>query len=274
MIASDLLIKGALSIYKGIAKSGFLQSPIGSRLFTSSYFSYKRFVEDPFLGLSRKYPELFNNGHILDIGANIGYTTSVFAELLSPNFKVFSFEPELNNYRMLESAVKRLKLEDKVVINQYAVGEKEGEVEIFINDAHHADHRILTNQYKNYIASEAKTLKVKLVSIDDYLAEKDIMEPIAFIKIDVQGFEYPVWQGMQKTIAKNPNVTLAIEYAPTHMEELGYNPIELLSNIKDCGFRLLKLTSKGNLEELKFDELSVHLSGRGYFDFIATKRDL
>ena len=50
-------------------KAKVLELPWIHRAFVSSYFLYKRFYEDPFRGLIRRMPGLFQNGDILDIGA-------------------------------------------------------------------------------------------------------------------------------------------------------------------------------------------------------------
>jgi len=42
----------------------------------------------------QKHPKLFNKGHILDIGARIGYNSLEFARALSPTYKVFAFDPD------------------------------------------------------------------------------------------------------------------------------------------------------------------------------------
>ena len=114
----------------------------------SSYFLYKRYLEDPFAALARKRPELFRGGDILDIGANIGYTASLFAQAGDAEATVYAFEPEPFNFRLLQTSVRGRTLQEKVVPVQSAVGERSGEIELWINDHHHADHRIATDSLR------------------------------------------------------------------------------------------------------------------------------
>src|ERR1700693_5101494 len=69
------------------------------------YFQYKKFFEDPFWSLVRRQPQLFQNGDVLDVGANIGYTACVFAQAVKTGSKVFAFEPDQPSYAMLKEAV-------------------------------------------------------------------------------------------------------------------------------------------------------------------------
>ena len=62
--------------YSLVRRSGFLRTSLGRRLFKSAYFLYKRYLEDDLQHLLRAFPYLVGEGHVLDIGANIGYTAS------------------------------------------------------------------------------------------------------------------------------------------------------------------------------------------------------
>ena len=134
---SSLTSKIALKLYELSVKSGFLKSSFGQKVFSWSYFQFKKYFEDPFAALIRKHPNLFMNGHILDIGANIGYTTYLFAKAVDKNFKVFAFEPELGNFTLLEKNIKSYNLTTKVIAEQFAVGRSEGVVHLEKNAFHH-----------------------------------------------------------------------------------------------------------------------------------------
>lgn len=66
-------------VYSLARSTRVLEVPVFKRGFLFSYFLYKRWYEDPFWALTKRSPELFFGGDILDIGANIGYTACVFA---------------------------------------------------------------------------------------------------------------------------------------------------------------------------------------------------
>ena len=60
-----------------------------------------------------------------------------------------------------------------------------------------------------------------MVSIDSFLESKP--GPVSFVKIDVQGYELAVCQGMQNTLRKNLDITIVLEYTPSAMRELGFD---------------------------------------------------
>src|SRR6476661_6713173 len=146
MAITDTQAKMLTSVYSSVRQMGLLETRLGQRLFTSLYFLYKRYLEDAFGALAKRRPELFKGGHILDIGANIGYTAAVFAGVIDPEYHVYAFEPEPFNFRLLERAVAARHLDSRVIPVRSAVGQKDGGIELWLNDHHHADHRIAVGE--------------------------------------------------------------------------------------------------------------------------------
>src|SRR5262249_48122306 len=130
------------SAYALAAKAKLLERPWFREVFVRSYFAYKRFYEDPFRTLITRRPEFFCKGDILDIGANIGYTSSLFANAIMREAKVYSFEPDRWNFDLLCEVLKKEKLSDSVVPVYAAVGADDGFAELWHNKSHHGDHRI------------------------------------------------------------------------------------------------------------------------------------
>ncbi|HEY3988416.1 MAG TPA: FkbM family methyltransferase [Acidobacteriaceae bacterium] len=188
MAISPSQARAVTGLYSLTRKSGFLETSFGRKLFTASYFLYKRYLEDPFAALARRRPELFRGGDILDIGANIGYTAALFAQGADADSKVYAFEPEPFNFRLLQSSIQARELQERVIPVQSAVGEDGGEIPLWINDHHHADHRIATDNLRaNQMQAGNGYVTVPIVSVDGFLAEKEHRRTICFIKIDVQG---------------------------------------------------------------------------------------
>jgi FkbM family methyltransferase len=257
-----------VSAYGHANRLGVFANPAARSLFVRSYFAYKRFVEDPFASLVRKRPELFAGGHVLDVGANVGYTAAVFARALSPGFKVFAFEPEQRNFEDLERTVSRRSLEGLVVPVHAAVGEKEGDVELWCNDAHHADHRIATEALRASGLPVRKTIRLPMVSIDGFLREHRIAVPIKFVKIDVQGYELAVCEGMLLTIGRNPDMAIAVEYSPAALKEMGHEPARLLAFFSGHGYATRILRAGGELLPADRDSLERIVAQAGYVDVL------
>lgn len=230
--------------YSLVRRSGFLRTTLGRRLFKSAYFIYKRYIEDDLRDLLRSFPALVGSGDILDIGANIGYTAAVLARAAESDRKVYAFEPEPFNFSILQQTAQQAEFEGRIAPLQLAVGTQAGTVNLWINDRHHADHRVATEQFHSAHAG-AKELSVSLVSIDSFLESNP--GQISFVKIDVQGYELAVCQGMRNTLRKNPDIAIVLEYTPSAMRELGFEPLHLIDFFAERGFKIYEIRPRGKL---------------------------
>ena len=225
-------------------RSGLLRTSFGRRLFKSAYFLYKRYLEDDLHDLVRAFPILVGEGDILDIGANIGYTAAVLARAAKFDSKVYAFEPETFNFRILQQTALQPEFGGKIVPMQLAVGAENGAVNLWINDHHHADHRVATEEFHS-VHQGSKEVSVSLVSIDSFLESKPGL--VSFVKIDVQGYELAVCQGMQDTLRQNPDITIVLEFMPSAMRELGFEPSHLIDFFAERDFRIYQVHPRGKL---------------------------
>ncbi len=138
-----------LIAYSLVKRSGFLQTSLGRRLFKSAYFLYKRYIEDDLRDLLHSHPAFIGEGNVLDIGANIGYTATVLARAAQFGRKIYAFEPEPFNFKLLEQTALQAEVAGKIVPMQMAVGAADGTIDLWINDRHHADHRVATEQFRS-----------------------------------------------------------------------------------------------------------------------------
>ena len=271
MAISPSQARTVTGLYSFARKSGILGTRFGRKLFTASYFGYKRYLEDPIAALANRHPELFRGGDILDIGANIGYTASLFARAANTDAHVYAFEPEPFNFHLLETCIRDRRLETKVVPVHSAVGERSGEIELWINDHHHADHRIATGTLR---ASQAQAkdgyVTVPITTVDEFVDQLGLKRPICLIKIDVQGYELAVCRGMAATLEQQAKIAVAVEYMPEALEELGYDAPALLEWFRERGFGMYSLGKNGELTR----GLSEELAEKGYIDLIFSRSEL
>ena len=151
--------------------------------------------------------------HILDIGANNGWTSRQFLETF-PTAHVFSFEPD-------PRAVEKFKVtvsSERSTLFQVALGAQSGFVEFFLSDgvppnqednpkyADGWDQSGSIRKPKNHLKFHPwctfdNTLKVELLSLDDWSAEH-APGPIDFVWADVQGAEEDLIRGGSSTLAR------------------------------------------------------------------------
>jgi hypothetical protein len=107
-----------------------------------------------------------------------------------------------------------------------------------------------------------------MVSIDEFLVRNS--GPVSFVKIDVQGFELPVCQGMSRTIEMNPDLTIVLEYAPSALRDLGFDPSQLVGFLVSRGFRIYQVLTKGELSP----GIPADLADTDYADLLFSRRPL
>jgi FkbM family methyltransferase len=253
--------------YSLVRSSGFLRTSLGRRLFTSAYFLYKRYVEDNLQDLVRAFPSLVGEGNVLDVGANIGYTATVLARAAKPNRKVFAFEPEPFNFRILEQTARWPEFEGKIIPVQCAAGAENGTIDLWINLSHHADHRVITKQFRSEHPGSTGVI-APLVSIDNFLESRP--GSVSFVKIDVQGYELAVCQGMQNTLRQNPDIAIVLEFTPSAMLELGFDPSHLIGFFIERGFEIYLIHPRGKLTR----GMPTIIKDSSYFDLLFSRHPI
>jgi FkbM family methyltransferase len=259
-----MLARLLLAVYQILGGSRWLQVPLLERLYLAAFFFYKRRFEDPFADLVRQRPDLFAGGHIIDVGANVGYTVSVFAPALTAPFRIFAFEPESVNFAVLQRVLKRRGLADRVTAVRAAAGATSGEARLAINAGHPGDHRVVSGGA--FVPAEV----VPMVAIDDYFAAEQAAQ-VRFVKIDVQGFELSVSRGMAGLLDRAANVSVAFEYSARDMREAGAGGDELLSFYKKRGFELRLIGRRGELMPATDQAIAAEHRRRGYGNLLAMR---
>jgi FkbM family methyltransferase len=211
-------------------------------------FFYKRYLEDPYHELVEWHGELFRGGNVLAVGANIGYTALVFSRAVDPGYKAYAFEPERFNYAHLErsSRARRPARESCQFCLPQAIGTAPSSCGK--TEHHHGDHRTLTEQFRER-AAPSRSVTTPILRIDTFIGKQRSEFPVRFIKVDVQGYEFPVCKGMERTLTGNPHAILALEYMPEAMRELGFHPEDLLIWLRQRDYQAHALEKHGRFDQ-------------------------
>jgi FkbM family methyltransferase len=262
------VIDAAVRGYGLFNRAGLLDRPFLRRAFVSSYFAYKRWVEDPFASLIRHHSTWFRGAHVIDVGANIGYTATLFGGAVDQGFRVFAFEPERRNFDCLVETVAARHLNGTVEPIHAAVGATRGSIDLWYNADHHGDHRILTPELGREKTGVEQRQRVDVISLDDFAHERGLRGQIGFVKVDVQGYELPVCQGMEGLLSAERPPIVVVEYFPEGMRELGFTPEDLPRWFRERGWQILILERDGTLSEWALSGLDRDLGRRRGIDLI------
>ncbi len=178
--------------------------------------------------------DTFQRGDVLfDIGANIGLY-SIYAA--KKNVKVIAFEPESQNYALINKNVYLNNCEDQVMVINIALSDTDC-LDYLNIPSFQAGSAI--NCFKDTIDWNSESFipsfkqGILSFSLDSFL----LMYPVDFpthIKIDVDGIEPKIIRGAQSTLSNKKLKSLSIEINEALPEHL-----EILDNIKSHGFGLI-----------------------------------
>ncbi|GAH83586.1 unnamed protein product, partial [marine sediment metagenome] len=170
-----------------------------------------------------------------------------FANAVRGNGKVITFEPDPTNFREIVFNLKINNFKNVRVI-PLGIGKERGILELNIDPIRYSRGSFIQkNQNLSFKKTESLKVKVKIDSIDNLIKEKTIPPP-NFVKIDVEGFESEVIQGMIFTI-ENYNPELFIEIHGRVKEELVKPLID--NNFKFYHIELKKVLNFSSLRKVE-----------------------
>lgn len=142
---------------------------------------------------------------IYDIGANIGYLTLMFANLIGPGGHVFAFEALPGNVDRLKENIEINGYKERVTVVNAAVTDHSEEVEFLIGPSS-AMGKVQGSSGRTSIDYQDK-ISVEGISIDEYVEISGIPSP-NIIKLDVEGGETLALRGMEKLLMNDKPVVL------------------------------------------------------------------
>jgi FkbM family methyltransferase len=142
---------------------------------------------------------------VLDVGANIGCTTILFGDMAR---RVISFEPSPTTYAFLAKNVAMSGLEN-IELHNVGLGKSAGSFELTFA-ANNRSGGFVSNKMQASAGHQVEAIQI--LNGDAVIDASDI-DGVDFIKIDVEGFERDVIEGLSKTISTyRPTVTLELNH--------------------------------------------------------------
>lgn len=226
------LLKGCVGLAIRWLTPDFVDIPEGRVLFDkddpvmSGAISLGKY-EPETIALFRSY--LKEDMVVVDIGANLGYFTVIAAGLVGPSGNVFSYEPDPRNFALLEKNISVNNFTQVKAIPK-ALSDRAGTRELFFVD----------NQATLSFGDKKQAGRSESVTTDTLDSSLKAMGSphIDLIKMDIEGAEPLALEGMQETIANNPNLIIFFEFHPNAIERVGRSPLSFLKRFTELGFSL------------------------------------
>ncbi|MFH1500708.1 MAG: FkbM family methyltransferase [archaeon] len=201
--------------------------------------------------------------YVLDVGAHIGYYTLLLAKLVGKNGKVFSFEPDPENFKVLQKNVKENGYKN-VILENKAVSNKNGRVKLFLSKINKGDTRIYPTFNDKERESESR-YEVDSVRLDTYL--KKNLKKIKFFKMDIQGAELFAFNGMKNTL-KNKGLKFTVEFSPENLTSIGSNPQDFLDTLLKNKFSLFDVDKQKKINPPQIKSFVNYYKKINYFTTI------
>ena len=198
-----------------------------------SYKAMRRVQEkapDPVSAMGMKKSLLHSNTTpiIFDIGAYVGDTVEQYMTEF-PKATIHAFEPTESSFAELKSRYANSKA---VRCNKFAVIDREGIAKFNTNEfsptnSYLSTHEEADSYWGDNLLNTNNVVQIKTISIDSY-CEKNEIDRINLLKIDVQGAELSVLNGAEHMLDKKniDIIYLEVLYVPTYNNQSEYYEIE------------------------------------------------
>jgi len=194
--------------------------------------------------------ELRNGMVCVDIGSNIGYYALLESKIVGKNGKVFCIEPSPKNFNYLNNNLK-LQNSSNTETFEMAIGNQDGTTKLTVgNKSNHA--KVISED--ETIPNDLDVISVPIKKLDTFVQEQNISK-IDFVRMDVEGFELNVIEGMKYVLRKlRPMIQIEV-----HKMFLGTEYTKkLLESLKDEGYDIKYYVPKdmeypfiGNMRDVK-----------------------
>jgi FkbM family methyltransferase len=190
---------------------------------------------------------------VADVGANLGYMTSLAAARVGREGTVLAFEPHPRAYELLEKNAARwrdVRTAGAVELHRVALSDAAGEGMLVSGGSDEFDMAVasLSDEVGSPTHAESDTITVPLARLDEFAG----VERIGVMKVDVEGHEADVLRGAGGLLESGAIRDIVFEdhddypsEATRVVEDAGYELISLDNDL--WGLRLVAPENRGEL---------------------------
>jgi FkbM family methyltransferase len=201
----------------------------------------------------------------VDIGANCGYYSLLMADIVGSSGQVLSVEPNPILARLVEKSLVLNGFKDSTKVSCKAISDTSNKkVSLTIPGNAWGSASIRSDLGKWVSSDNEKVVEVETITFDELTLD---CSRIDLVKIDAEGVEPEIWKGMKKTLKKNPEIRIIMEFAPDRYVE----PTAFLEDIINEGFSIAFIDSDSTIKDLSMDEY-LQANPGSYWDLFLQRR--
>jgi len=169
------------------------------------------------------------NGDIfVDIGANVGFYSLLASSLVGENGRVIAIEPSAAICAKLKETIERNSIHNILILN-IGLGKEHGFLNLYSNP-------MSRNSSATMVAYDAPEVTRVEVDTLDSISQKYQLDEIAYIKIDVEGFEPDVIEGAKILLQNGRIRVIQSEFNAYWLQKHGSSPQKLHDSLLASGF--------------------------------------
>lgn len=174
---------------------------------------------------------------VVDVGASFGYYTTLSRYLVGNIGKVFAFEPSPIANKTIEETIIDSKITN-ILLFKGACGDKKGNISLFLPGAGGGGHS------PSVFPSDSRfvPIEVPVVRLDEFEPLVNQEKNIKLVKIDVEGYEPNVLDGMSELIKAGRVENIICEFNSGWLSQNVITPEMLFDKFINYGYKVVKKT--------------------------------
>jgi FkbM family methyltransferase len=185
--------------------------------------------------------------NVVDVGANCGAYAVIAGKKIGPEGGVWAFEPAADSIGRLKANMGANAITSYEAERLALSDSGDGFLELVNEEGQGDGYRYLKNNQSSsrkpeeVLIGEKETVPV--TTLDAY-AKKVGLPPVHFLKVDVEGGEFGVFNGARQFLADNKDLVILFESAPIGLARAGHSQDELHKLIISLGYALYAWDAK------------------------------
>ena len=226
---------GLRKIGRRLISTAIIRSPSGLRATIRPSRGERALVSKILtMDLYQKYYRIKPSDVVFDIGAHIGAFTIMAGSSVGKGGRVVSIEPARDNFELMEKNVSLNKLDETCIPIQCACGERSDTAKLRVFRTSLSNSFFERESDYEFLYFE----KVEVRAIDEIVRQLGI-ESLAFMKINVEGWELEVLKGSTNTLQQfHPSIAVdthefgpPVETIEDYLQPFGYEKREATGQI-------------------------------------------
>jgi FkbM family methyltransferase len=189
--------------------------------------------EHPIL-LSLLIDALAEGDVFVDVGANAGYFAVPIAKIVGSSGRVHAFEPAADVAEQLRKAARAQGVERWMTIHEFALGRVDGSTHLRADPEHPED----STKRSLFMKNGPTVAEVAVRSFDGLVTSGavDLSRGLHAVKIDVEGAEMHVLEGMRRTLERERPRMIVLETIEAHLRRAGSTVAAINAFLQDLGY--------------------------------------